>query len=125
MKSDIFWGDSVHSSLCDSDPLENGKGACFYFLFEVTATDQSHDLGVITSMDVMTSRAIVMIMLMVSSVSVMVVVVYHMMMLMTVLVMVMISRCSLVAVMSTYQKAPTCDAISFAALEAAGWQIDW
>jgi hypothetical protein len=108
----------MHSSFSNGNPTKNGKGTLFYVLGEATPADKCCNLGVMTSMDVMSSRAMIMVMLMMISLSMMV-------MLMSVSVMVIVSRRSLVTVMAAYQKAPTCDPISLAALEAAGRQIDW
>jgi uncharacterized protein (DUF983 family) len=103
----------MNGSLRDGNPTKNGKGASFNIFVKATPADQRCDLSVIASMDMMSGWAMVIVMMI--SLAVMV---------MAVPVMVMISRSSLVPVMATCQKAPTCYAISLSALETAGRQID-
>jgi hypothetical protein len=43
----------MNTPLCDGNPTKNGKGTCFNSLPEVALADQSSDLGMISSMDMM------------------------------------------------------------------------
>jgi hypothetical protein len=101
----------MHGSFRDRDPLKNGKGAYFYILGEAASADQSYDLCMITSMDVMMTMVI---MLMIS-----------MVMVLAVIVMVVSGFLTLVTFMATYQKAPAGDSISVSSFESTGWEIDF
>jgi hypothetical protein len=101
----------MHGSLGDRDPLKNGKGAYFYILSEAASADQSYDLCMITSMDVM---MIMVIMLMISVV-----------MVLAVIVMAVRGVLTLVTFMATYQKAPAGDSIPVSSFESTGREMDF